>query len=134
MSQTTVTPHITSLEELAASAKGEIVELPAFSASTHFYARLRRPSLMGLVKQGKIPNQLLTSANSLFIKGAGGLDTVDSNMLDNLFKVTDILCEESFVEPTYEQIKGAGIQLTDEQMLFIFSYAQNGVKELDSFR
>lgn len=126
--------QVTSIESLAAAAKGEIVELPSFNSSSKFYARLKRPSLMGLVKQGKVPNELLTSANSLFAKGTTGLNTLDKDMLDKLFGVMDTLCEESFVEPTYQQIKSAGIQLTDEQMLFVFSYAQNGVKQLDSFR
>lgn len=126
--------QITSIEELVKSTKGEIVELPRFSNSTPFYARLKRPSLMNLVKKGKIPNQLLTSANSLFTKGAGGLNTMDKDMLDNLFTVMELICEESFVEPSYTQLREAGIELTDEQMLFVFSYAQNGVQELNSFR
>ena len=44
------------------------------------------------------------------------------------------ICEESFVEPTYNELKSNGIQLTDEQQLFIFSYAQRGVDALKSFR
>lgn len=126
--------QVTSIEELVKSTKGEIVELPRFSNSTPFYARLKRPSLMNLVKKGKIPNQLLTSANSLFTRGAEGLNTMDKDMLDHLFEVMELICEESFVEPSYTQLREAGIELTDEQMLFVFSYAQNGVQKLNSFR
>ena len=52
----------------------------------------------------------------------------------DLFDVMDKLCEATFVEPSYSEIKEAGIKLTDEQMMFVFSYTQNGVKALDSFR
>mgnify|MGYP003291494415 CR=1 FL=1 len=31
-------------------------------------------------------------------------------------------------------LKEAGIELTDEQMMFIFGYSQNGVRQLESFR
>ena len=46
----------------------------------------------------------------------------------------DKLCEATFVEPSYNEMKEAGIKLTDEQLIFIFDYSQNGVKALDSFR
>lgn len=125
---------VTSIEELRAAASGTIVELPPFAEGHPFYARLRRPSMLALVKGGKIPNELLTSANTLFVKGAGSMNTLDEDLLNRLFGVMDVLCEAAFVEPTYAQIKEAGIQLTDEQITFIFGYSQNGVRELNSFR
>lgn len=125
---------VTSLEELKKATQGTIVELPPFAEGTAFYARLKRPSMMGLVRTGKIPNALLSSANALFAKGSSGMNTMDEQMLDNVFGVMDVICEESFVEPTYKELKEAGIQLTDEQLLFVFGYSQNGVKQLDSFR
>lgn len=125
---------VTSIEELRAAASGTIVELPPFAEGHPFYARLKRPSMLALVKGGKIPNELLTSANTLFVKGAGSMNTLDEDLLNRLFGVMDVLCEAAFVEPTYAQIKEAGIQLTDEQITFIFGYSQNGVRELNSFR
>ena len=44
------------------------------------------------------------------------------------------MCEASFVEPTYKELKAAGVELTDEQYMFIFGYSQNGVADLESFR
>lgn len=133
---------VTSINELKNYAKGDIVELPEFGNGQKFIARLKRPSMMNLVKCGKIPNSLLQSASSLFDKGPSGtlnskqfgINDLSQDAMSQMFDVIDIICEASFVEPTYSQIKEAGIELTDEQLLFIFSYSQTGVKQLDSFR
>lgn len=126
---------VTSLSEVKAVACGALVELPPFAEGTHFVARLRRPSMLTLAKSGKIPNELLISANSLFEDGAAGaFDSMNKDMLTKCFDLFDIICEASFVEPTYRQLKEAGIELTDEQYMFVFGYAQNGVRQLESFR
>lgn len=124
---------ITSIDELKKVANGAIVELPPFAEGTTFCAKLKRPSLLNMVKQGKIPNTLLVRANELFIQ-SGGLDPEEENMMQEMFDVIDLIANETFVEPTYKEIKDAGIELTDEQLMFIFSYAQQGVKALESFR
>lgn len=125
---------ITSIDELVQVSKGAIVELPPFVEGHKFFARLKRPSMLKLVKANKIPNELLTSANSLFAQGTRSLNTMDKAMMNNLFGVMDIICEEAFVEPTYKELKEAGVELTDDQIAFIFGYTQNGVKQLESFR
>lgn len=126
---------ITSFEDLQTYAKGDIVELPPFAQDRPFVARLTRPSMMELVKRGKIPNTLLKSANELFSGGiVGAFDEDKEDALSQLFEVIDVICEASFVEPTYQQIKDSGIKLTDEQLMFIFNYSQAGIKALESFR
>lgn len=126
---------ITSIEEL--KDLGEIVELPAFDATHPFVAKLKRPSLMEMAKNGNIPNSLLTSANKLFTKGPGGTaiaDIQDENMMKEMFQIIDLICEASFVEPKYHELKENGISLTDDQYLFVFDYTQRGVKALENFR
>lgn len=125
---------ITSLVELQSYRDGKVIELPPFAEGQPFVARVTRPSMLMLVKEGKIPNTLLTSANEIFQNGAGSYDTEDKDALGELFDVIDIICDASLLEPTLQDIKDAGLSLTDEQMMFLFSYAQNGVKALDSFR
>ena len=126
---------VTSLATLEGYAKGDLVELPPFSEGQPFVARLKRPSLMVMVKQGKIPNSLLQSANELFTTGLeGAFDEDNKEALSQLFDMMDLICEASFVEPTYAEIKSTGLELTDEQLMFIFSYSQRGVKALESFR
>lgn len=124
--------EITSIASLAEYGKGQVVRLPDFAEGQPFVARIRRPSMLALVKAGKIPNRLINSANSLFM--GNGEDSKSPDYMKNLFDVFDVLCEACFVEPTYAEIKEAGLELTDDQYMFIFSYTQKGVKALESFR
>ena len=124
---------ITSLTDLKKYAKGNVVELPPFGEGQRFVARLKRPSLMNMVREGKIPNSLLTKLNELFVDSSR-IDTEENEMLGDMIKIFDAIAEETFVEPTFEQIKEAGIQLTDDQYMFVFNYSQRGVKALESFR
>lgn len=126
---------VTTIEELKKYSMGTVVPLPPFSEGQPFYARLRRPSMMALVKGGKIPNSLITKANELFANRATTSAAVsDENMMGDMLGVFDVLCEATFCEPKYKDIKEAGITLTDEQYMFIFNYSQQGVKALESFR
>lgn len=126
---------VTSIEELKKISKGELVELPGFVDGTNFVVRLKRPSLLIMAKSGKIPNGLLPQTNKLF---TGGLNSVtkgnDDEMLTELFNILEIVCKESLVEPTYDELVENGIELTDQQLLAIFSYTQRGVKSLENFR
>lgn len=123
---------ITSITELQEYAKGQFVQLPDFGEGQPFFARLKRPSMLALTKAGKIPNALIHTANELF-NGKGMNDKRDTAMRDVL-DILDVIADACFVEPTYAQIKGAGVELTDEQMMAVFNYCQRGVKALEPFR
>lgn len=133
MARTTKTEQVTSLEQLKQYANGNIVRLPDFAEGQPFIAKLKRPSILGMAKQGKIPNSLLVKTNELFVQ-SGSLDTEENSMMQEIYDVIDLIADETFVEPTYKEIKSTGIELTDEQMMFIFNYSQQGVKALESFR
>ena len=138
MSENTKTELVvTNIEELKRQMQGELVELPGFSEGCRFVARLKRPSMLSMVKRGKIPNELLVEANKLFSNGpskTAALNQLDSKMMNNMFDIIELICKESFVEPSYEVLKENGIELTDEQQLAIFSYTQRGIESLKSFR
>lgn len=125
---------VTSLEQLKEYSKGSIVEFPPFAEEQEFYARVKRPSLLSMVKQGKIPNELLVRANELFVQDGAGFDPEETNLMEQMYDIMELMAEETFVEPTYSEMKEAGIQLTDEQMMFVFNYAQQGVRALETFR
>lgn len=126
--------NITSIEDLKNYANGTIVEMPPFAEGQPLVARLKRPSILGMAKQGKIPNTLLVKANELFLQSGAGLDTEEEGTMKQLYDVLDLIANETLVEPTYEEIKSVGLELTDEQMMFLFNYSQQGVKALESFR
>lgn len=133
MARTAKTEQVTSLEQLKQYADGNIVRLPDFAEGQPFVAKLKRPSILGMAKQGKIPNSLLVKTNELFVQ-SGSLDTEENSMMQEIYDVIDLIASQTFVEPTYDEIKSTGIELTDEQMMFIFNYSQQGVKALESFR
>lgn len=123
---------VTTIEEMLEYQKGQFVQLPDFAEGMPFFARLRRPSLLVLAKNGHIPNTLITTANRLF--AGKGIDDQDTSAMADVWGVLDAMCEATFVEPSYEEIKAAGITLTDQQMLAVFNYAQEGTRALEPFR
>ena len=123
---------ITSIDDLVKYQQGTMVELPAFAEGQPFIARLKRPSLLAMVKSKKIPNKLLTSANTLF--AGKELDIDNENAMDNMFEIFDIVCDACFVEPTYQAMKDADIELTDDQYVAVFNYSQKGLDGLNAFR
>lgn len=126
--------NVTSLEDIIEYQRGTVVELPPFGPDQPFIARLRRPSMMGLARSGKIPNQLLDAANRMFFGDKGRAVKYDQEALTQTFEVIDVLCEAAFVEPKYSELKQVGVELSDDQYMFIFNFIQQGVKALDSFR
>lgn len=123
---------VTSFEDLQRYARGTIVKLPDFAEGQPFVARMCRPSMMALVKVGKIPNSLLVTANEMF--NGKSADTDDEDVMSNMFGVMEVICETALIEPTYQQIKDAGLELSDDQIMAIFNYTQVGVQALDNFR
>lgn len=124
----------TSLQELAQYAKGRLVRLPDTAEGMPLFVRMKRPSLLDLISQGKIPNPLAGTANSLFMDGSKGLNKADAKQMKELTDILHIFCETSFVEPTYSEMKEVGFELTDEQLMFVFNYIQAGTKALEKFR
>lgn len=126
--------NVTSASDLQSYAAGTVVRFPDFAEGQPFVARVRRPSMLVLAKQGKIPNTLLTSAGELFAKGGNGLDADNVNMLSDMYDIMHIICEASLVQPTLQEIEGAGLTLSDDQMMAIFNYSQAGTRALETFR
>lgn len=125
---------VTTVNDLKRYSYGAVVRLPDFSDGQPFVVKLRRPSLMVLAKSGKIPNRLMSVANSLFTEGSGSLDSDDTSMLSNIYDIMCIIAEASLIQPTWDEISNAGIELSDEQFMAIFNYSQRGVKALEPFR
>lgn len=125
---------ITSLEDLKNYAKGVYVEMPEFGPDQPFFARICRPSILSLTANGKIPNSLLGVATSLFKNGSATIANAKPEDLQKSTQVFHILAKAALVNPTYDEIKEAGVELNDEQLAFIFNYTQQGTKALENFR
>ena len=121
---------VTSLEKLKSLSEGQEVELPGWDDEP-FICKLKRPSLLGLVEGGQIPNPLLNAAYILFNGAKSQKDVL--NMKEQK-EILDIVARAAMVEPTYQQIKDVGLELTDLQLLDIYNFTQLGVRSLISFR
>ncbi|WP_434303945.1 esterase [Clostridium botulinum] len=122
---------VTNIEDLKNVAQGEVIQLPQFSQGIPFNARVKRVSLLNLVRKGVVPNKLLSAAEELFYGKQSSKENVD---LAQMTDVMYILAENALVEPSIEDLKNVGLELTDEQIVALFNYTQEGVSELDSFR
>lgn len=127
------TPKVTSIEEILAYKDGVIIELPGFVPDKPFFARVKRPSLMALASSGKIPNSLMSQATDIFAKGANAMVGTNSTVIKDVYDVVKIVCSAALVEPSMKQLNDNGIELTDEQLMAIFSYTQEGIKALERF-
>lgn len=126
--------NITSIDELKNLEinKGEIVELPGFVENKPFVVRLKKPSLLALAKNGKIPNPLLADVEKLFFGGTKEL--IEEKKLGELSDLFLHMAKITLVEPSYLELEKEGIELTDLQLIDIVNHATYGVKGLSFFR
>lgn len=123
--------EITSLEQLKQMAECDVIELPRFKAEIPFNVKVKRVSLLNLVRKGIIPNKLLSAAEELFYGKSSNKGNVDMKTLTD---VMFIMAENALVEPSIKDLEEVGLELTDEQIVALFNYTQQGVQELESFR
>lgn len=121
---------VTSIEDLKKIAEGQEVELIGWGEEA-FVCKLKRPSMLGLVANGDIPNPLLNAAYILF---NGVKTTKDVINMKEQKELLTIMAKAAMVEPTYDDLEKIGLELTDAQLLEIYNYTQIGIKALTSFR
>ena len=129
--------QVTSLEQLKNIKITDIVNLGKFEDGTELIAEVKKPNLMQLMVEGKVPNTLMPTAMGMFKSGSGELvnkaiDDVDS--LKDLVGMMEVFAEASLVNPSYAQIKEIGLSLTEKQLIGILQFTQGGVKALENFR
>ena len=121
---------VTSIEKLKQLSHGQEVELQGWDEEP-FVCILKRPSLLGLVENGDIPNPLLHAAYILFNGSNDPKDQINLKEANDLYR---IIAKAAMVNPTYQDVIDAGLELTDMQLLEIYRFTQLGVKSLISFR
>ncbi len=117
------------LADAKARTEIQLVELPGFGDGKPWYAKLRRVSLLGLAKAGKIPNPLMATVTELYQTGV-----CKSSDLALAADVMLMMAGEALVQPTMEELEASSVPLTDEQLTAIYLYAQRGVDALRPFR
>ena len=128
---------VTTFEDLKRYAEGTSVQLPAFSESCPFVAVLKSPCVVRLAMSGKIPNQLMKVAVELFSsEDAGDKKSAEETLkeMNDVREVMEIVADAAMVSPTFAEVKEAGLELSDAQLLAIYNFTQTGVEDLRFFR
>lgn len=123
---------VTPIEEIRNKAC-QVVALPGWEPGEVFYARVRRASLLALVQQGVIPNELLPIVYKIISKGGQFNPMTDSTPEEfkQFIEMLNAICRAVLVEPAYDEVAE---YLTDIQRTAIFLYTQQGLKALELFR
>lgn len=131
---------VISAKEFKAKATREI-QIPGFDENETFTIKIRPMSLLGMIRKGKIDNELLASVLDLFKanekkvklnKGAvaDGLEMdvlQQPEMLQNLDELMRKVAQEVMVAPTYDEVAD---YLTDGQLQTIFEEAQGKIQQV----
>lgn len=120
----------TSVAALADIGKGELVELPGWLDDKPFVARLRRASLTGMIRAGRIPNPLIAAAQRLYEGGR----SASKATFEETAKVMRMVVADALVDPKEAVLEEAGLELTEQQVDSIYMYAIRGPKALEAFR
>lgn len=107
------------------------IGLPGWGVDDTFLCKVRRPTLYNMAASGLIPNPLLSVVQDMFTVNSKKLDKIP---LDKQGQALIQIARYAMVEPTYEEIVEAGLNLTDVQLLVLYTYAMGGVAALEPFR
>jgi len=121
--------QILNIKELQDMAR-IIISIPDFNNEKTINVRVQKPRLMAMAAKGQIPNHLIGIATEV-VGGKQKNSKKDDELLKDAALMMELYCQACLVDPTYEEFKDI---MTDQQADYIFRWATNQVKELDSFR
>lgn len=120
---------ITTIDEIKERTAPAVVELPGFGDGKPFVAKVKRASLLDMALGGSIPNELLGAVTELYKSGIN-----PSKGIKETAKALEYYAQCVLVEPSYQAIKEADLQLTDMQLTRIYLYGVGGAEALKPFR
>lgn len=127
---------ITTLNDLANVKNTFEVELPPFADGTPFTAELRKPSLINMICSGRVSNPLILDALKLIGENSGkdelSKEEAFKAQIESM-KFMKGIAEYCLVVPKMEDIVKTVGDLTDEQIIAIFNFAQFDVNKLSKF-
>lgn len=108
------------------------IQIPSFDGLDDIAIKVKRPQLMSMMAQGKIPNHLLGIATQATLgnqpkKG----DKNDLEQAKDLAQWIEFYCTICMVEPKYEEVRD---NITDDQALAVYAWAIAPISHLRTFR
>lgn len=108
-----------------------IIDIPSADGLNDIAIKVKRPQLMSMMTQGKIPNQLLSIASQATLGGLKYSSEDETERAKELAEWVSFYCTICMVEPSYEEVKNT---ITDDQALAIYAWATAPIGVLRSFR
>jgi len=121
--------QVTDMKTIEEKVHGKVITIPGWDEES-INIRVRRPSLMGLVRAGKIPNELLSTAQ-MAVEGTEETFEPGTEEFEQMCDLLYLVAEQAVVEPDPEKIVP---HLTDTQLIFVHHYVMQGVRGLANFR
>lgn len=127
---------VTSLEDLKKINSTDLVELGEFDNGLMLTVEMKKLNVFNLVKSNKLPNSLLNMGTELVGNPAvifAKLVDEDPKVVKDALNMTEIIMEQTFVNPKYKDIVKV-VELTSDQINSAVTYAMGGMKALEGFR
>ncbi len=122
---------MTDIQEAARRYGARTYALPGWGPEGDFVCRLRRPGLVNMAEAaGFVPNPLLAAVEELFFPSGRQVKLPP----DQQAKALHAIARYALVEPTLDELKQAGLELSDDQYLAIYAFALKGAEGLSRFR
>lgn len=104
--------------------------------------KVRKPDIMCMIVDGKIPNPLLKATMSMTKDGKIDLlkNNADDGDITDYDKVTKwieylrIIAKETLISPSYNEFVSAEVTLNSQNLMDIYAYATSEINNLESFR
>lgn len=122
---------ITPLEAMQAAIQPEEIALSGWRRGQEITVRVRKPNFYALLAKGSIPNPLIPEMDKLFVRrDRKGYAEPDAKFAETLVAIAEL----TLVEPSYQELTDAGVELTDDQLTELSIYATSGAEALATFR
>lgn len=129
-------PNVTPLEDMQ-KMSAQLIPIPGWAENQEINVRLQKPSLLKLVEEGQIPNELLGLATEIIEKPLANPFVKENPTLEDKKRYDQFLhaiAKATLVEPSYEDIISKVGYFTDDQLSAIFLYVHWGMQGLKLFR
>lgn len=120
-----------NLQEMAEKYGPKVYVLSGWAPDEEFQVKLRRPTIYNMAAMGYIPNPIMGAVQTMFSGNSQKIDAIDARKQG---EAVVAMAKFAMLEPTYQEVIDAGLMLTDDQLIEIYTFALGGAPALAAFR